>query len=449
MKFVLASLLALSSSTALAADPAAIELFGTTYRVQRFDYHQQLTFTDPLNPTQTIGMIECEGFHWLGNGHFLLSSNEMDQFGSYANFVIEGRVVTDAAGDVTGLAYVRTIVTNDVHLPGFAYDLDPSGITVGPGGALLVADSENEFVRFFDFTTGAPLGGDFATTPQNDEFEDLVVLNGEIFTVREAQPYSLMVFDAAGTFSRAITIAQDLNPAIQSAAKGIAHVADVANAPAVLRGHGDVFLLAIDDNHPGLQAITSSGVELGWFPLTQDGTPNTPSILDSGAQTLQLESVGFDADSGRLFLVQQGSGTFDNVMWVLTPAERSFGDACVGSGGFTPKLDADGILQTGENFQLTIHDALGQSTALLVFGQHEASLAIDGGPCLLNVAPLIGPTLALPLTGFGAGQGEIALGGQMPSGIPALAHLYLQAFVVDTGAPSGFASTQGLALTTF
>lgn len=449
MKFALASVLALSASLASAAEPVAIELFGTTYRVQRFDYHQELTLTDPLNPTQTIGMIECEGFHWLGGDRFLLSSNEMNQFGSYANFVIEGRVVTDAAGNVTGLAYVRTIVTNDVNLPGFTYDLDPSGITVGPNGSLLVADSENEFVRFFDLATGASLGSDFATMPHNDELEDLVVLNGEIFTVRESQPYSLIVFDGAGTFSRAITIAQDLNPTIQSAAKGIAHIADVAAAPATLRGHGDVFLLAIDDNHPGLQAVTSSGVELGWFPLTQDGTPNTPSILDSGAQNLQLESVGFDPATGRLFLVQQGSGVFDNALWVLTPAERSFGDACVGSGGFTPKLTADGILKSGEVFQLDVTEALGGATALLVFGQDEAALAIDGGPCTLNVAPLIGPTLVLPLSGFGAGQGELGLGGLMPNGIPALAHLHLQAFVVDGGAPSGFASTQGLELTTF
>ncbi|MBL8767136.1 MAG: hypothetical protein JNL94_07225, partial [Planctomycetes bacterium] len=212
MKLAFASALALSSSLAMAADPAAIELFGTTYRVQRFDYRQELTLPDPLNPTQTIGMIECEGFHWLGNGHFLLSSNEMNQYGSYANFVIEARVVTDAAGNVSGLAYVRTVVTNDVNLPGFTYDLDPSGVTVGQNGSLLVADSENEFVRFFDLATGTALGGEFATTPQNDEFEDLVFLNGELFTVREAQPYSLIVFDGAGTFSRSITIAQDLNP---------------------------------------------------------------------------------------------------------------------------------------------------------------------------------------------------------------------------------------------
>lgn len=449
MKFALASALALSSSLAMAADPAAIELFGTTYRVQRFDYRQELTLPDPLNPTQTIGMIECEGFHWLGNDRFLLSSNEMNQYGSYANFVVEARVVTDASGNVTGLAYVRTVVTNDVNLPGFSYDLDPSGITVGPNGSLLVADSENEFVRPFDLATGASLGGEFATTPWNDELEDLVFLNGELFTVRESQPYSLIVFDGAGTFSRAITIAQDLNPTIQSAAKGIAHVADVPTAPAFLRGHGDVFLLAIDDNHPGLQAVTSSGVELGWFPLTQDGTPSSPSILDSGAQALQLESIGFDPATGRLFLVQQGSGVFDNALWVLTPAERSFGAACVGSGGFTPKLTADGILQTGAQFELTVADAVGGATALLVFGQDEAGLAIDGGPCLLNVAPLIGPTLVLPLSGFGPGQGEVHLGGTMPSGIPSLAQLYLQVFVVDGGAPSGFASTQGLELTTF
>ncbi|MBL8765841.1 MAG: hypothetical protein JNL94_00655, partial [Planctomycetes bacterium] len=89
------------------------------------------------------------------------------------------------------------------------------------------------------------------------------------------------------------------------------------------------------------------------------------------------------------------------------------------------------------------------ATALLVFGQDEAALAIEGGPCTLNVAPLIGPTLVLPLSGFGPGQGELQLGGMMPNGIPSLAQLYLQAFVADGGAPSGFASTQGLELTTF
>lgn len=442
------------SPGAFAADPAQIELFGTSYRVQRFDYSSEITFANPLDGVSPLQLSECEGVHWLGNGRVLLSSNEMDNQGSYANIVVEAAVLTNAAGTVTGFQFVRVVVVNDIGISAPPFDLDPSGITInagtsglGAGGQLVVADSENERLRAYDLATGQVLGGDFPTTPANDELEDVAWIAdpllpgaGAFYTVHQGAPYSIEVFAADGVHLGGFPIADAVHPGILGEPKGLGFIADVAAAPAPFHGKGGALLVALADNGPALQAFDRSGVELGYEPLEGPGG----GLLDAGAQPLQIEAVAFDPDTGRLFLVQQGTVLQDNYVWVLTPCEEEYGAGCAGSGGFVPRLSLDGCLVAGEVAALSVENGFGGGIAVIFFGAAKANLHV-AGQCALLTAPLLPASIVVPVGGSGAGAGSALVGGIVPAGLPA-AVFYSQAFLADPGALVGFSASNGLGL---
>lgn len=448
---------ALAASSAFAADPATLDLFGYTYRVSRFDLTTSVTFPEPISGQGSIGLIECEGTHWIGNGKLLFSSNEMSLWGTYKNMVVEASVVEDALGRVTGLQFSRLVVVNDVNITPSPndFDLDPSGITLnlgatglGGGGNLVVADSNAERLVAYDFQTGQYLPGAFSLLPFNDNTEDVLFYGGKFYTVHEDQTpvFSIEVFDTVGAHVQTIPIAADANPNAAGSPKGIALIPAGSRLPPELAGHGDLLMITLDDNGPALQFFDLQGNEIGYFPLTTDGTPSGPSILDSGSQTLQIESATFDPISGRFFLTQQGSGVADNNVWVLSPLVENYGSGCAGSGNYIPTLDSTGLLASGELLQLDILQGLGGSTALLFLGTGKTALPVTPG-CFFYVSPIL-TSLSLPLTFGGPGQGSTGFGTILPPGIPSGFRLTAQVFVADAGVFRGYSSSQGLYLET-
>src|SRR5690606_7900107 len=122
-----------------------------------------------------------------------------------------------------------------------------------------------------------------------------------------------------------------------------------------------------------------------------------------------------------------------------------YGAACAGSGGFEPRLlpitcPVAGGLQT-----LRIDRGLGGSLAALLFGLNPAALPIGASGCLLNVAPVVGPSLLVPLGGSGPGNGTLTLSGLVPPSAAGL-KIAMQAFVQDPVGLAGFVTTNGLDL---
>lgn len=125
----------------------------------------------------------------------------------------------------------------------------------------------------------------------------------------------------------------------------------------------------------------------------------------------------------------------------------AYGAGCAGSGGFVPKMNLDPcVAQAGQAVQLAIRDALGGSTALLVFGLAQGATPIGGG-CSLYVQPLLPPIVAIPLGGIGAGDGSAFLSAVIPTGLPTPYSFTMQAFVADPSVPTSFASTSGMQVT--
>jgi len=123
-------------------------------------------------------------------------------------------------------------------------------------------------------------------------------------------------------------------------------------------------------------------------------------------------------------------------------APKNYGVGCAGSGGFVPQLDVTPCeILAGGQVQLSITEGLGGSTAILVVGLGQAATPLGSG-CFLNVAPLLPVQITLPLGGVGPGAGSVVLPGALPVGSAGVS-ITLQAFVVDAGIPTGFASSDG------
>lgn len=445
---------------AYAADPSSIELAGIRYKVQKFDLTTAITFPDLLAPQFTIGLIEPEGAFWLGNDKLLVSSNEMDQWGSYANYVVEIDLSKDGAGNINGVQFSRVVVFNEVNLTPAPndFDLDPAGLTINPsstglgaGGNLIVADSEQEFLRAYDLQTGALISTGFTVLPQNDDLEDVIFLDGKFFTIHQDQTatapaFSVDVFGTDGTFLQSFPVAVDAHPGLLGEPMGITAIPENEWMPTELRGHGTVLMVVLGDDGPGLQFFDLAGNEIHYMQLTSDGSSLGIPVLDPGSQTLGLESAAYDADTGRFFLVQQGSGTSNNFMWILSPIEHYYGAECAGAGGFTPSLTAIGEFKSGSPFTWGVENGLGGAPAIVFLGLGEAAIPTSPG-CTLNLAPIL-VSFPIPLSGSGPGNGSFSVPQIIPAGTFSGLTIHLQAFVIDPNVQRGYSSTQGQWLTT-
>ena len=123
----------------------------------------------------------------------------------------------------------------------------------------------------------------------------------------------------------------------------------------------------------------------------------------------------------------------------------SFGQGLAGTGGVIPVLSAGSCPRTGTSVQLRIDGGVGGGLGVLVVGQQTLAYSILGGTGY--VLPPFDALLAVPLGGVSgtAGQGSgvaIAPAPNDPSlvGVP----LFLQAGILDSGAPAKISLTQAL-----
>lgn len=135
---------------------------------------------------------------------------------------------------------------------------------------------------------------------------------------------------------------------------------------------------------------------------------------------------------------------FDGWFTIQDPcgAVRRYGVGCAGSGGFVPRVELAGCASPGGNVTLHVTKGLGGSTAILFFGLTKAQAPL-GGSCFLNVAPLLGGVLALPLGGAGPGMGSVTVPTTIPPTAPQVTFT-MQVFVADPALPIGGVSSAAL-----
>ncbi len=328
------------AANAGAIDLSPITLFGQQYNVQRFDYTQSVQWPDPLFPAANLNLIEVEGAHYLGNDRMLLSTDGLDSLGSYKNWVIEVSLTRGPDGRYNGLTYVRTVVVNDPITPSLGgFDLSPCGLTINTGanglaanGELLIGDSEVNGVKGYSIATGAQLGG-WSGGLENDSFDDLAYAptDDRVYTINE-DGFALVSYQTDGAYVASTTIPglAALNPiAVPGSAKGMVFLPDAPTVPAAIRHPGGSILVTLDDNNPGLQVFSLSGAVLATEPLTDEPVFSGTSLLEQEplcANPLQLESAAFDASTGTIFLINEGSFTSCSGFYVLTPVQVCVGD---------------------------------------------------------------------------------------------------------------------------
>lgn len=211
-----------------------------------------------------------------------------------------------------------------------------------------------------------------------------------------------------------------------------------------VRLHGDTLVVS------GTLDVFHNVVEGGvWIYRRIGGTWTKVAKLN--ANGVQTHEFGFDLDveGDRLIVGESACCIYTFVgkafVYSLTGATQTFGSGCAGSGGFTPTLAITGCPAPLGTVQLSIKKALGQSTALVLFGLGPTAMDLGNG-CLLQVAPMLPSVLLLPLNGAGPGTGTATV-----SSVVSYGHVSgtfaAQAFVFDASSPLGVVATNGVQIT--
>lgn len=206
------------------------------------------------------------------------------------------------------------------------------------------------------------------------------------------------------------------------------------------------------------------------YPFTPDAFDSTVAafgegqitVLDAtGSELLYASSLGVSGAGAAMSLDNCGGafvgGTTNNSSLVATPGAldetfnglndgwvlrittlnpwTNFGHALAGSTG-EPALAPSGPLCEGDATSIEINSAVPGGSGFLVIGFSPARAPLKGG--LLIPAPDL-------LTPFSLdGNGEYSLGFEWPAGAPAGFEFWLQAWILDPAATSGFSSTNGV-----
>lgn len=208
----------------------------------------------------------------------------------------------------------------------------------------------------------------------------------------------------------------------------------------------------------GAVSSTNAGVYDGFFTLfspsgttleysTLLGTP-AEDVLTGHVLTIERDVIlvggagtaGLPTTAGAFDTT--GNGGLDGFVTRLALCPGSFaalGGGCAGTGGVTPTLAASGCPSFGSKVELSLAGGLGNSFALLLFGLGTGAVPIHPS-CSLSIAPLVpGLVALLPLDGAGAFSSMA----NMPAGTPS-ATIFLQAVIMDPGAPGGAAASNAL-----
>ena len=181
--------------------------------------------------------------------------------------------------------------------------------------------------------------------------------------------------------------------------------------------------------------ITDSSWQPQEFDISAiaDGKPQVFLRWTMGTTDGSWEYSGWNVDDVEISAVVPA--TFEN-----------YGPALAGSGGFVPTISGAGGTGPGELFQIAMADGFGRAFTVLAVGTSETSEPFLSGPGTLLVTDLIAnPAFYLtgpPLPGIGTAS----LVASFTDPIIAGSTFYLQAWMVDPGAPGGVSLTNGLRL---
>jgi hypothetical protein len=188
------------------------------------------------------------------------------------------------------------------------------------------------------------------------------------------------------------------------------------------------------------------------------GSFKAPEVDDGALVALEYGAgrvaCSFDRNT---FFNLNGAGTslhnWDNAQlarnlfaWLAGAPGPTYGSGCAGSGGIAPVLSMAGCAQPGKLVVVGLTQGLGGAAAYLVFGTGSAAITLPSG-CTQLAHPLL-PTVIGPvlLSGSGAGSGLFVVSGTIPPGTPP-GTVYVQGFVIDSGAPAGYSASNGVVLT--
>ena len=209
--------------------------------------------------------------------------------------------------------------------------------------------------------------------------------------------------------------------------------------------HGDRVIIGAAGVDDGLgesgAAYVFSRLPAGWLE-THKCRPSDPTTDSGFGDAVAL-------GNGRALCGAQGdddgapgAGSFYSYLATPNQGFVSYGAGCPGSGGFTPMLSMKGCPIGGGFGTLEVTEALGGSSAVVLFGAVETSTPIAQGNCALLISPISPVAIVLPLFGSGPGNGFISITGNLPASV--VGEFTLQVFAADPTYTIGFVTTNGV-----
>jgi len=279
-----------------------------------------------------------------------------------------------------------------------------------------------------DLAVGAPLGG-----PGDQGAIWTVLLNAD-GTCKDAHeidmpPGFLPDSSSSSTeFGAAVCGMGDLNddgvPDLAAGAPSVDHPSTgtfgavfqvFLNADGSLQQHS----LLTDPFYPSYFWSVSLGRSLA-FPGDVDGDGHADLLIGDAGPGSSFWTVFLDPDN---------------------PWQTLSDGALEGGNTFAPELRGEGPLQPGTPWSLELSIAARHAPAAFVAGTSAASLPFKGGVMV--------PAPNLIVSGFITdGEGRLELQGLWPGGVPPQSELWIQAFVVDVGAPAGLSASNAVMATT-
>lgn len=121
----------------------------------------------------------------------------------------------------------------------------------------------------------------------------------------------------------------------------------------------------------------------------------------------------------------------------------SYGQGLPGSGSVVPVLTGTGAAAGAEPESVGLTRGLGGSTAIFAFSFAPSSIPMRGGTLLVSPTSLVTVFARLSGPDGAAGAGACSVPLPIP-GLPAKTSIFIQAGVLDAGAPDGVAFTNEL-----
>ncbi|MFG0317820.1 MAG: DUF6923 family protein [Planctomycetota bacterium JB042] len=302
-----------------------------------------------------------------------------------------------------------------------------------PDGRLLIPDNTNHVLREFDPQTGSEVQT-VGSLGASNVIEALSChpIDGGLWGV-EAFSRQLVRIDPG---TGAVTAVGTTNP--YTGVAGLSWSVDGSTLYGVDCWTGD--LVTLDPVTAKTTPVGATGLTcpLGLSTDPKTGRLYTVDWLGNGPMNLHTLSTA----DGSAVLVGATAGADKLEGLAFDPRVGWYGDGCPGTGRFVPIVRA--VPQSpaaSTQVAVTVDDALGGASCHLFFGLGSGEVPMGLG-CSLLVAPLLPVAPVLPLGGAGPGQGSLQLVGIVPASA-AGAKFTLQAFVVDPGAPLGFANSNG------